>query len=123
MCSLGRKRRRSLKTREYQGFPDVHLCIWRRLAILGLPRAPRNSSAVSDVLSIQKFLQKSTDSAGLLILRRKPIVSLKKVALNFPPLEQGPARQEAAGTCFSPPAHELQQTPSNSLSAFHMAAS
>jgi ferritin-like metal-binding protein YciE len=76
-----------------------------------LPRAPHNSFAVPEVLWIQKFLQKSTDSAGLLIFRRRPIVSLKKVALNFPPLEQGPARQEAAGTCFSPPAHELRRHP------------
>jgi hypothetical protein len=44
-----------------------------------------------DVLSIQKLLQKSTGSAGLLMLGQKAIVLFKKVALNFPPLEQGPA--------------------------------
>jgi len=44
-----------------------------------------------DLLSIQKFLQKSTGSAGLLMLHEKPIVIFKNVALNFPPLEQGPA--------------------------------
>ena len=43
------------------------------------------------LLSIQKILQESTGSAGLLIFHNRPNVSFKKVALNFPPLEQGPA--------------------------------
>jgi hypothetical protein len=43
------------------------------------------------LLSIQKVLQKSTGSSGLLLGSGRAIVLFKKVALNFPPLEQGPA--------------------------------
>jgi hypothetical protein len=46
-----------------------------------------------ELLSIQKVLQKSTGLAGLLMKLKRPIVVFKKVALNFPPLEQGPGRQ------------------------------
>jgi ferritin-like metal-binding protein YciE len=74
------------------------------------------------LLSIQKFLQKSTGSSGLLNPHYSPIVILKKVALNFPPLEQGPAGN-------GPPApasrlqHGIAQPPSNSVSAFRLPAS
>src|SRR5215467_5139797 len=55
-------------------------------------------------LSIQKLLPESTGSAGLLVRHNRPIVFFKKVALNFPPLEQGPAGKWTVGTCFSPKA-------------------
>jgi hypothetical protein len=42
-------------------------------------------------LSIQKLLPESTGSAGLLVRHNQPILFFKKVALSFPPLEQGPA--------------------------------
>ena len=54
----------------------------------------------------------------------RPIVVFKKVALNFPPLEQGPAGKLVAGTCFSPLAEALVgQRPSKTLSVFQSHAS
>jgi hypothetical protein len=62
-------------------------------------------------LSIQKLLAESTDSAGLLVCHNRPIVFFKIVALNFPPLEQGPAGKMNVGTCFSPQAAMLDFRP------------
>jgi hypothetical protein len=59
------------------------------------------------------------------MLHNRPIVFLKKVALNFPPLEQGPTGKWVVGTCFSPQAAMLdfEQRPSKTLSAFESLAS
>ena len=76
-------------------------------------------------LSIQKLLPESTGSAGLLIRHNRPIVFFKKVALNFPPLEQGPAGKWTVGTCFSPKAAllDFDERPSKTLSVFESLAS
>jgi len=52
-------------------------------------------------------------------------VFFKKVALNFPPLEQGPAGKWAVGTCFSPKAATLdfEQRPAKTLSVLARLAS
>ncbi len=98
MRSLRRSTRRSLKTSRHQGFPDV------------LPRNPKLATVASpcrfvvqrSLLSIQKFLQKSTGLAGLLKLHPPPIVMFKNIALNFPSSRAGAGRQWVVGTCFSP---------------------
>lgn len=56
------------------------------------------------LLSIQKFLQKSTGSAGLLRQRVWPIFRFtkRKLPSTSPPLEQEPATENTVGACFSP---------------------
>ena len=61
----------------------------------------------------------------MLILHNRPIVFFKIVALNFPPLEQGPAGKWTVGTCFSPKAAMLDcdERPSKTLSVCESLAS
>ena len=56
------------------------------------------------LLSIQKFLQKSTGSAGLFNQRGWPILRLtkRKLPSTSPPSRAGAGMKNAVGACFSP---------------------